>query len=190
MRTHVALLRGINVGGRNKLAMADLRQVVASLGHTEVATYIQSGNVLFAAGERAADTGRLAIGLEDAIASQLGIRTGVVVLSRCELRRVADDNPFPDETDPKAVHAVFLRERPGADGIAAVSAAVDRARAKGSRDRAEVVGGTLYLWTPDGMGRSVLAAELNRGGRHRTPMATGTARNAATVQTLLEQLDA
>ena len=52
MATHVALLRGINVGGRNKVAMADLREIMASLGHTDVATYIQSGNVVFSTDER------------------------------------------------------------------------------------------------------------------------------------------
>ena len=69
MATHIALLRGINVGGRNKLAMADLRQVMTSLGHTDVVTYIQSGNVVFTTGE--ADTNMLASDLEQAIASAL-----------------------------------------------------------------------------------------------------------------------
>ena len=58
MPTHVALLRGINVGGRNRVAMAALREVVEGLGHTEVATYIQSGNVVFTS--EAADPGTLA----------------------------------------------------------------------------------------------------------------------------------
>jgi len=189
MRTHVALLRGINVGGRNKLAMADLRQVLSDLGHTEVATYIQSGNALFAAADPSVDGEHLAVGLERAIADRLAVRPRVVVLSRDRLCQVVTDNPYADEVDPKAVHAVFLREGPTPDEVAAVAAAVDRARAKGSRDRAEVAGGTLYLWTPGGLGRSVLAVELNRGGQHNTPMATGTARNWATVEALLEQLD-
>jgi uncharacterized protein (DUF1697 family) len=189
MRTHVALLRGINVGGRNKLAMADLRQVLSDLGHTEVATYIQSGNALFAAADPSVDGEHLAVGLETAIAGRLGLRPRAVVISRDRLRQVVAGNPYADEADPKAVHAVFLREGPTADGISAVAAAVDRARAKGSRERAEVVGGTLYLWTPDGLGRSVLAVELNRVGERSTPMSTGTARNWATVEALMERLD-
>ncbi len=76
MPTHVALLRGINVGGRNRVAMADLREVVSSLGHAGVATYIQSGNVLFSSDQ--ADTARLAADLEQAIAGRLGVQPGVV----------------------------------------------------------------------------------------------------------------
>jgi len=69
MPTRVALLRGIRVGGRNRVAMADLREVVLGLGHTEVATYIQSGNVVFTSEE--ADTATIAAALERAIAEHL-----------------------------------------------------------------------------------------------------------------------
>ena len=76
MASHVALLRGINVGGRNKVPMADLRGVVASLGHTGVSTYIQSGNVLFST--RDTDTAKLAAALESAIEERFGIWSSVV----------------------------------------------------------------------------------------------------------------
>ena len=66
MASHVALLRGINVGGRNKVPMTDLREVVTSLGHTGVTTYIQTGNVLFSSADT--DTAKLAAGLESAVA--------------------------------------------------------------------------------------------------------------------------
>jgi uncharacterized protein (DUF1697 family) len=72
MPGYVALLRGINVGGRNRVAMADLRQLTEALGHTEVATYIQSGNVLFASPDT--DCGVLADVLEQAIARSLAVR--------------------------------------------------------------------------------------------------------------------
>jgi uncharacterized protein (DUF1697 family) len=72
MPTHVALLRGINLGGRNRVAMADLRLVVSELGHVDVSTYIQSGNVLFTA-PLDADTSVLAEAMTVAIASRLGI---------------------------------------------------------------------------------------------------------------------
>ena len=80
MATHVALLRGINVGGRNKVPMADLREVATSLGHTGVTTYIQSGNVLFTTDS--ASTSELASALESAITDRFGIWSSVVVLSR------------------------------------------------------------------------------------------------------------
>ena len=106
MASHVALLRGINVGGRNKVPMADLREVVTSLGHTGVTTYIQSGNVLFSTADT--DTAKLAAALESAIGERFGIWSSVVVLSRDELAQVLATNPYPDEPNPKLVHVVFL----------------------------------------------------------------------------------
>jgi uncharacterized protein (DUF1697 family) len=180
MPTHVALLRGINLGGRNRVAMAALREVVEGLGHTEVATYIQSGNVVFTSKET--DPARIAAGLERAIGEQLGVRPRVVVLSRDELARVVADNPFGDEPDPKLVHAVFRDGPMRPEELDAVAAAQERARELGSRDEAQVIGTTLYLHTPDGFGRSELAARLTRAGGAGT---AATARNWATVGKLL-----
>ena len=179
MPTHVALLRGINVGGNNKIAMADLREVVTSLGHTEVTTYIQSGNVLFSA--READTSVLAAGLEQAIAEAFAVRPRVVVLSRDELAQVLRDNPYLDEPNPKFVHAVFFGEQPGPQLLQSIAAAEKQAAEMGSRDELTVVGRTLFLHTPEGYGRSELAVRLNRAS---SGAAAGTARNWATVTKL------
>src|SRR5215472_1556290 len=112
MATHIALLRGINVGGRNKVAMADLREVVSGLGHTDVVTYIQSGNVVFTSGTGAGgeggtgaggENGALADALERAIAAALGVQPAVIVLSRGDLARVVRDNPYAHEPNPKFV---------------------------------------------------------------------------------------
>ena len=187
MPTHVALLRGVNVGGRNRVAMADLREVVTSLGHTDVATYIQSGNVVFTSTEP--DTGSLAAAFERAIAEVLGVRPRVVVVPRHELAQVIADNPYPDETNLKCLHAVFRSEDMGADEVAAVAAAVQRAREKGSRDEAQVVGRILYLRTPDGLGRSELAAQLSRSGGALDSGSAGTMRNWATATKLLAMCD-
>jgi uncharacterized protein (DUF1697 family) len=184
MPRYLALLRGINVGGRNKVAMADLRQLAAAVGFADATTYIQSGNLLFSCAE--ADAARLADMLEAEIASRLGVRPAVVVLSRDELKQVIAGNPFPHETNPKCLHAVFRRDQVGPDGIAAIAAAVQQARDAGSRDDATVVGRTLFLHTPDGFGRSELAARLTSSKEQ----ATGTARNWATVTKLMDMLDA
>ncbi len=184
--THVALLRGINLGGRNRVAMGDLREVVTSLGHTDVATYIQSGNVVFTSKE--ADTKALAAALERAIAEVLTVRPRVVVLSRNELAQVIADNPFPDETNPKCLHAAFRSEELGPGEVAAV-AALQRTREKGSRDEAQVVGRTLFLRTPDGLGRSELAAQLARPGGALAGIASATMRNWATVSRILALCD-
>jgi uncharacterized protein (DUF1697 family) len=183
MATHVALLRGINVGGGNKVPMAELRQVVAALGHQDVTTYIQSGNVLFST--QSPDTAMLASGLEQAIEQAFGIRAGVIVVSRAELAQVISDNPYPDEPDPKAVHAVFLAAEPSAARKEAVAEAQRAAATAGSRDTATHVGRVLYLHTPDGYGRSELAARLSRSSGRLPPGEAGTARNWATVTKLL-----
>jgi uncharacterized protein (DUF1697 family) len=187
MRTHVALLRGINVGGHNEVAMADLRQLVTSLGHADVATYVRSGNVVFTSPQT--DTSTLADALELQIAERLGVRPGVVVLSREQLAQVIADNPYPQETNPRCLHAVLRRREMGPEQIAAVATAQQRATDKGSRDEAAVVGRTLFLRTPDGMGRSELAAQLARSGGALSSAAAGTARNWATVTRLMALLD-
>jgi uncharacterized protein (DUF1697 family) len=150
MPTHVALLRGINLGGRNKVAMADLRKVVESLGHGDVATYIQSGNVVFTSKER--DTAAIAAKLERALEQAVGVRSSVVVLSRAELAKVITGNPFPDEADPKHLHAIFRGAKVTAKQAAAIADAERRAAGKGGRDQVRVVGRTVYLRTPDGLG--------------------------------------
>ena len=188
MATHVALLRGINVGGNNKVPMADLRDVVASLGHTGVSTYIQSGNVLFTAqAGAAADDSALAAGLEEAIEQAFGLQLRVVVLSRAELARVISDNPYRAEPNPRYVHAMFFPTEPGREVRESVAAAERQAAEKGGRDEATVVGRTLFLHTPDGYGRSELAVRL---GRARGAGTVGTARNMATVTKLLALCDA
>ena len=129
MATHVALLRGINVGGRNKVAMADLREIMTSLGHTDVATYIQSGNVVFSTDEQ--DTATVAAAIEKAVEDRAGVRSAVLVLTRADLARIARDNPYPDEPNPRMVHVVFLPAEPAPEMIASVAEAQDTVARKG-----------------------------------------------------------
>ena len=186
------LLRGINNLGSKKVTMAELQEVVTSLGHTDVMTYIQSGNVLFTprptdsstAGR--ADTAALAAELERAIADGVGMRARAVVLSREELARCVRDNPYPGETDPKLLHAVFLPEVHGPGLAAWVAGAGREVRAKGSRDEARVLGRTVYLHTPDGYPRSELRRMLARAGGPTSAAVAGTARNWTTVSRLVE----
>ena len=187
MPTHVALLRGINLGGHKKVAMADLRELVTSLGHADVATYIQSGNVVFSTGQ--SDNAELAAALEEAIAGTLGVTSRVVVLSRDELAQVSRDNPYPDEPNHRAVHAIFLSGQPGPEVAERVAAAQALVAEQGSRDTAQVIGRTIYLHTPDGYGRSDLAAALVKIGQKKTDEVSGTARNWATVSKLLAMCD-
>ena len=192
MASHLALLRGINVGGRNKVPMADLREVVTSLGHTGVSTYIQSGNVLFSTAED--DTAKLAAALESTIEERFGIWSSVVVLSRDELARVLAANPYPDEPNPRMVHVVFLNGSPPRDLLDRITAAESAAAAKGSRDTVHSAGPAagqpqaLFLHTPDGFGTSELAQNVLKilaPPKKSRPGLAATARNWATATKLL-----
>jgi len=191
MASHVALLRGINVGGRNKVPMADLREVVASLGHTGVSTYIQSGNVLFST--TGTDNATLAAVLESAIEDRFGIWSSVVVLSRDELARVLAANPYPDEPNPRMVHVVFLNAEPPADLLGRLSAAESAVAAKGSRDTVQAAGQVLFLHTPDGFGTSELGQTVFKiitpPAKSRKHGLAATARNWATATKLLSLCD-
>jgi uncharacterized protein (DUF1697 family) len=191
MASHVALLRGINVGGQNKVPMAELREVVSSLGYAGVSTYIQSGNVLFTTEET--DTGKLASDLEAAITASFGIKSSVVVLSRADLAGILDRNPYPNEPNPRYVHVVFLNAGLPPDLVERVKAAQSAATAKGSRDTVTAIGPALFLHTPDGFGTSELAQVVLRvlggPGKGRAGVAA-TARNWATSTKLLALCEA
>lgn len=198
MATHVALLRGINVGGRNKVPMAELRQVVTSLGHTGVTTYIQTGNVLFspasASTTSASTTTGLALALESAITGAFGFWASVVVVTRDELAAILKDNPYPEEPNPKLVHVVFLAAQPPKDLLDRIAAAESAAAAKGARDTVTAIGHALFLHTPDGYGNSELAQALFRvisapGKQKKAVNLAATARNWATATKLLSLCD-
>ena len=187
MASHVALLRGINVGGRNKVPMADLREVVAALGHTGVTTYIQSGNVLFSTADT--DTAKLAAALESAVEDRFGLWSSVVVLSRDELAGVLAACPYQDEPNPRLVHVVFLNAEPRPDLLGRIETAASAAAAKGSRDAVQAAGRALYVHTPDGFGKSELAQNLFRivtpPSEQKKQALAATARNWATATKLL-----
>ncbi len=170
--------------------MADLREVVTSLGHAEVSTYIQSGNVLFSTAED--DTAKLAAALESAIEDRFGIWSSVVVLSRDELARVLAANPYPDEPNPRMVHVVFLNGSPPPDLLDRITAAESAVAAKGSRDTVQLAGQSagqaLFLHTPDGYGTSELAQyvlKILAPPKKAKPGLAATARNWATATKLL-----
>jgi uncharacterized protein (DUF1697 family) len=189
MATHLALLRGINVGGRNKVPMAELREMVTSLGYTGVTSYIQSGNVLFTTPD--SDTAKLASNLEAAITGAFGLTVSVVVLSRDDLAQILDRNPYLEEPNPKLVHVVFLNAELPPELLDRVKAAERAVAAKGSRDTVTALGLALYLHTPDGFGTSELAQVVLRilSAPGKTGMAA-TARNWSTSTKLLALCDA
>src|SRR6266545_5932103 len=117
MTRYIALLRGINVGGHNKVPMAALRDTCESIGCTDVATYIQSGNVVLTSKLSA---GKLRAALESAIAEQIGVSPVVVIRTRDQLAAVLEANPFPD-ADPNHLHVAFLSETPDRSQVAGLT---------------------------------------------------------------------
>lgn len=181
MTRFVALLRGVNVGGANRLPMADLRAALTGDGLDDVRTYIQSGNVVL--DSPAGDVEAVAARVRSVIARGFGLDVPVVALTAAGLRDLADANPYPDEPDPRRVHAIVLPHPPTAAGIDEVAARQEAAAAKGGRDTVTVLGRVAYLHTPDGFGTSLLAKSLTSGASN--PLAEGTARNWATVTALV-----
>lgn len=178
MGRHVALLRGINVGGIRKVPMARLRELCAGLGWAEVRTYIQSGNVIFSAiGEPAV----LERALEQAIAAEFGFEIAVIVRSAAGWRLYPPANPFPeaarDEPNRLMLH---LAKRPPASGaeerIAAKAAAGERVRRAGD---------ALWIHYPAGAGTTKITPAL----LDRAAGSPVTARNWRTVIKLQEMLD-
>lgn len=184
MASYVALLRGVNVGGV-RLAMADLRSAVADCGHTDVVTYVQSGNVVLTASGRRSPV-RLAAEIRAAIAARAGIEPRVVVLRATEWDDLVDGNPYPHVTDGTRLHAVVAQEPfTDAQRRAALEIA-EHVREGGSRDELTIRGRVAYLHLPDGMGRSVLAEKLGRS--RASGHQDATARNWRTVLALQEML--
>lgn len=176
MHTLIALLRGVNVGGAHRLPMAELRSDLEAVGCEQVRTYIQSGNIVFRADM---DEAALAGAIAETVEERHGFRPAVMVLPAERLRKAMAANPFPRaEAEPRTLHLYFLAEQPveaDLEGLEEVAAASERFHL-GDR--------VFYLHTPDGYGRSKLAA--------RVEAALGvaaTARNWRTVTRLRAMID-
>ncbi len=175
MPTYVAMLRGINVGGRNRIKMPVLEALFVDLGHTDVVTYIQSGNVVFKGkSKRAAAVVR---GIEEGITSELGLDVKVLLRSRDELAGVVAANPFlRSGVDAARLHVTFLNGTPEpalVQDLEAFDAGPDEIRVRG-RD--------AYLRCPEGYGNT----KLNNGFVEKRLHATATTRNWNSVTKLLE----
>ncbi len=174
MPTYVALLRAVNVGG-TWIKMAELIKLIESLGFQNVATYIQSGNVIFSskdAGPKCCDV------IAAALEKHVGRSVDVILKSAKELAAVAAQNPFLGQpgVDPTKLHVTFLKEKPAKAALAklaAVDAGADSFHANGS---------VLYVHAPGGYGRT----KLSNAAIERALGIPGTTRNWKTVQALIQ----
>ncbi len=147
MGTYVALLRGINVGGRAKVSMSDLRKLFADLGYADAKTYIQSGNVIFSASLRS--PARAATEISHRIEKDLGVKCSVLLRTVKELVDVLESNPYLAEgVELSTLYVAFLDEKP--------SRKVSSGLVVPPGETAEftVVGREIYLHYPDGYGRT------------------------------------
>jgi len=173
--THVALLRGINVGGKNKMPMKDLVGMFVDVGCSDVQSYIQSGNVVFKAEPALAR--RIPTLIAQAISRALGLSVPVVTRTAAELRRVAQDNPFLRAgVDAAVLHVAFLAERPAPAAVASLDP--DRS----PPDQFQFLGQEIYLRLPNGVART----KLTNAYFDSKLATTSTLRNWNTVTKLVE----
>ncbi|MGW2743095.1 DUF1697 domain-containing protein [Streptomyces sp. NPDC001450] len=177
MTTYAALLRGINVGGNKKLPMADLRTLMTGLGHDGVRTHLQSGQAVFTTDR--GDEESLAAGLARAIEERFGFPVDVIVRDHTYLRAVAEACPFPAaELEAKQLHVTYFSAPVTAERFAEIDPAAHLPEEFRLGDRC------LYLYAPDGLGRSKLAEALYRP--RVTKGVIATSRNWNTVLKLVE----
>ena len=117
--THIALLRGINVGGKNKLPMSELTAIFNDAGAGNIRTYIQSGNVVFTADNATIDG--LTNAVSDGIANRMGMKIPIIIRTQPELEAAVHQSPYRSRTEnPKELHVVFLKDSPAPSAVTAL----------------------------------------------------------------------
>jgi uncharacterized protein (DUF1697 family) len=153
MPHYIALLRSVNVAGYGRLAMADVRQSFVALGHTDVSTYIQTGNVFFRSPNKSRSS--LVAGIEQQLERDFGSSPAVILRTVSELSHVLATSPFPARgADPSRHHVTFLAAPPSGRTLAAFSAPPS------GRDELVIIGMEVYVHTPDGYGNSKLSGAM------------------------------
>ncbi|MFD5156961.1 DUF1697 domain-containing protein [Streptomyces hawaiiensis] len=179
--TYAALLRGINVGGSRKVPMADLRTLLTDLGLSDVRTYLQSGQAVFSSGHGGEESLTGEIGR--AIEKRFGFGVDVIVRDHAYLRAIADACPFPAaDLEPKQLHVTYFSAPVTPDRFAEIHQDACLPEEFRLGDRA------LYLYAPNGLGRSKLAEHLSKP--RITKGVIATTRNWNTVVKLVEMTDA
>ncbi|WP_321346431.1 DUF1697 domain-containing protein [uncultured Draconibacterium sp.] len=176
MNTYVAILRGINVSGKNKIKMDALKSSLSSLGFEKLQTYIQSGNVVFRYQEKSTEE------LEELVSKKIqedfGFDVTVLVLRAEQLGNIVSNNPFAGEENKEAqfMHVTFLKENPSNVNEEKITAHV-----KGGEEFA-IFDGVVFLYCPNGYGKT----KLNNNFFESQLKVTATTRNWKTTLKLLE----
>jgi uncharacterized protein (DUF1697 family) len=155
MNTYIALFRGINVGGKNSLPMKELVALLEDIGSQKVRTYIQSGNAVFQSAEKSLP--QLSTLIASEVAKRRGFEPCVLVLDLDALHRAMANNPFPEtETDPAGLHLGFLASTPQNPDLIKLDSL------RKESERFQLIDQVFYLHAPEGVGRSRLAAGVEK----------------------------
>lgn len=174
MPVYIGLLRGINVGGKNKLPMKALSRILEQHNCTNIQTYIQSGNVIFEHPEH--QTEELAEDITQTITQKHGFSPDVLIITVQNMKEATDKNPYPNaKAEPKSLHLFFLKDTPENPDIDALNTL------KAESESFALINNVLYLHAPEGIGRSKLAAQAEK-----KLGVSVTARNWNTINKLLE----
>lgn len=174
MNTFIALFRGINVGGNNRLPMQALRDTLHSIGLSEAKTYIQSGNAVFNSSQT--DCLALADKIKSAIEQQHQLAPATLVLNLNTLKAAIGNNPFRNAVaEPASLHLYFLFEQPSEENYQQAKALCSNG------EQIELIDAVVYLHAPNGIGRSKLAAKIDKVLQVQT-----TARNWRSVNKVLD----
>jgi len=176
MPVFISMLRGVNVGGHNRVNMTELSALYESLGFDTPRTYVQSGNVIFRTSEKNAAS--ISKKIQDGIERTFGFRPAVVLRTAPELKKAIDANPFAGRRDivPGKLLVTFLAADPGPDGLRRLAAF------KSHPEELHLKGSELYIYFPNGAGRS----KLPWSSVEKLVGVTGTARNWNSVSKMLE----
>lgn len=177
MNTYVALFRGINVGGKNILKMKDLINLLEGLGAKQIKTYIQSWNAVFLSLQ---EPTQISEQVSQTIQQRFGFTPLVLILSRVEFEKAITENPFPEAvSNPSSLHLGFLArppEKPNLEGLE---------KLKHESEKYHLTGRVFYLYAPEGVGRSKLAASCEK--LLGVPMTDRNWKTVCKIQTLIEE---
>jgi uncharacterized protein (DUF1697 family) len=155
MKTYIALFRGINVGGKSMLPMKELVILLEDLGARNVKTYIQSGNAIFKSDEK--NVSQLSNKISIAVKQRCGFMPHVLLLELDEIEKIIAENPFPEaESDPSSLHLGFLANTPERIDLEKIKSI------KKECEKFHLSEHVFYLYAPEGVGRSKLAASIEK----------------------------
>jgi uncharacterized protein (DUF1697 family) len=180
MNTYVVLIRGINVGGRNKLLMKELVVILENLGCVNVKTYIQSGNVVLqSSNDKVPELSKI---IGQAINQKHDFQPHIHILTTKDLQQAIDNNPFTEaKIDPKTLHFGFLDSIPSNPNIGKLAAL------KTTTEYFQLINKVFYLNAPEGIGRSKLAAQSEKA--LGVPMTSRNWRTVEKVQSMIVDLE-